>query len=697
MVVALIVLAGGCTRDRPPPPSPAQLRTVHRLIEEIPPPDDGLLDAGRHVFLGSEARPVLSAARTYTAGLICEPSPAPTKHCRARRPPALPPADHAVLMFDESAGMQHTATHHGAATEHGGANRAVDGQPAPGAAAGGAAPPGVEVGPPARPVLLAPGVDTPVGDLTRAQIFTARTYGIPSLASRGATSPAFVVPPSAILRLSYGVEQAAWHVDSAPVYFRVVYEDEHGATQDLFRRILDPARNPLDRRWYDNDVDLSDLEGKTIRLRFLSEPAKSGDTRPSLPVWGDPRILAPTSGPKRPAIVLVSLDTLRAKSMSLYGYARDTTPRTTRLATRGTVFDDAFTPFPSTLGAHMSMLTGLLPATHGVRDATYALADQHLLLAEVLRGAGYATGAFTEDALLDSRRGFRRGFSAYHEDTTIQAGGGDAEATFGRALAWAAGHADEPFFLFVHTYQVHDPYDPPVAYRDLFPSDGVSDAQRRYEQEIRYLDDLLQRLVDGLHRLVPEQDLLLVVTADHGEEFFEHGLPTHLQLFDEVMHVPLLFVWPPRVPAGRRITEPVSLVDVLPTVLQLVGVDVPPGIDGVSLVPLLSATPATLDRTMVLGEYPPLGGESARHLVARSRDAKCIVDDGGARTRCWDLAADPGETTARAPQDDPRFAPVAAAARAYGQRGAAPSPGATPAEPAAESIERKMRALGYVQ
>lgn len=678
---------------------------MHRLVDEVPAPEGALLEARRHVFLAGEARLALAAARPYPAGLVCDPPTGDARPCRARRPGTLLAADHAILGFGRGARSRTKAVVAPATNAEAGVTpeATASGAPSPSpgpsasAASGRAASSARAADAPGGPVLLAPRGETTVGMLTGAQILGAKTYGVPAWSARTATSPSFVVPSGALLRLSFGVEEAAWEIDSAPVYFRVVYEDEHGATQDLFRRILDPSRNPLDRRWYDNDVDLSDLAGRAIRLRFVTEPVQAGDPRPSLPVWGDPRVLAPVAGAQRPAIVLVSLDTLRAKSMSLHGYARDTTPFMTRLATRGTVFDNAFTPFSNTLGAHMSMLTGLLPATHDVRGLDRVLADDRPLLAEVLRRAGFATGAFTEDALLDSRRGFTRGFSAYHEDTTTEAGGGNAETTFGRALAWAAAHADEPFFLFVHTYQVHGPYDPPPAYQDMFSPDGVSRPQRRYEQEIRYADDLLQRLVDGLRRLIPDDDLLLVVTADHGEEFFEHGYDGHQQLFDEVMHVPLLFVWSRHVPAGRRISELVSLVDVAPTILQLAGVDAPPGLDGLSLVPVMSGSAPTLDRAMVLGESPRILNSAARQFVARSRDAKCMIAEGGVASRCYDLGADPGERSARAPGDDARFAPLDTAATAYRARSLASLAGGRAPAPPDESIERKMRALGYVE
>ena len=698
-MLAVAALLAACGRERPAPPPPPQLATVQRFVERgVTPPEDARLTHGERVFVASEARPVLTSAQSWVSGLLCDPAPEGPKSCRAKRPAPLPAAPHAVFTLGGR------STHADIDGDHAATNTPDDAD---------------ESGD-ARSVLLAPGAETPVGQLTPLQTLISRTYAIPALDERTLVTEPFTVPPGALLRLSIGVEESVWRVDSAPVFFRVVMIEENGAEQDLYRRILDPARNTADRRWYDNDVDMTDLAGRKLRLKFVTEPAQKGDTRPSLPLWGDPRLIAPHGGAARPSIVLVSLDTMRAKSTSLHGYALDTTPNLVALAARGTAFENAFTTFSNTLPSHMSMLTGLLPATHAVVATETVLGDEHVLLAETLRGAGYATAAFTEDALLDARRGFWRGFSAYYENTAIGAGAGDAEHTFGRAVEWAGRHADEPFFLFVHTYQVHFPYEPPAAYQSLFatPGDTRGGSLRAYEQEIRYADDVLQRLVDGLRRVVPDERLLLVVTADHGEEFGEHGLLTHNQLFDEVMHVPLVFLWPGRVAAGRRVSDLVSLIDIAPTLLQLAGVPAPPGLEGLSLVPLLTGAGGTLPRDTVLGEYPPTSDVQERHFVARSRDAKCIVTPGGASDACWDLRADPGEKSPRPPRETEALAKLHEAARAYaarsmaarprfasGMRGHAPGAGdaSAPAAgqpapaPANEAVEQKMRALGYVQ
>ena len=695
-LAALLAGVAACSRERPAPPAPPQLSTVQRFVEQAgQPPKDPRLTRGAHVFLAGDARIVMTSARPFPPGLLCDSGSAPTAPCRAKRPASMPHAPHALF----TRGGRAAVKHEGADTD---AAPSPDGD-----------------GP--QSVLLPPGVETPVGRLGAIQAMVAQSYAMPALEERSMVTQPFVVPPGALLRLSIGVEEPAWWVDSAPVLFRVVLEGEAGERQDLYRRILDPARNPADRRWYDNDVDLTDLAGRKLRLHFVTEPAQAGDTRPSLPLWGDPRLIAPQGGGKRPSVVLVSLDTLRARSTSLHGYALDTTPNLVALAARGTTFDHAFTTYSNTLPSHMSMLTGLLPGTHGVRNPPDTLGRDRLLLAQILRRAGFATAAFTEDALLDSRRGFSRGFSAYYENTAIGAGAGDAAHTFGRAVEWAGRHADEPFFLFVHTYQVHFPYEPPPAYQGLFVAgEGAppGGSQRAYEQEVRYADDLLQRLVDGLRSVVPDDELLLVVTSDHGEEFLEHGMMTHNQLFDEVMHIPLVMVWPGHVAAGRRVADPVSLIDVTPTVLQLAGVPVPPGLDGLSLVPLLAPQQGTLARDVVLAEYPKTSAVPEQHFVARSRDAKCIVTPSGVADACFDLRADPGELAPQPPDESAAFARLRDAARAYAApRGAAQKKGAGAASPQPtagahaadtdadepappppdEDIERKMRALGYVE
>jgi len=703
LVVSVLVTAGCGRGPAPDAPQAPKLTMVRRLIDpgQIA-GEDPRLERGSHVFLASQARPVLSSGRAFKPEFDCEPAAADkprARRCSALVPATMPAAPLAIL--ERKSGLPTK----------------------------GKLPLATPIGDPSKSVVLAgDGAPVDVGKLTAMEMLLAHTYPVPALADRTLETEPFTVPSEALLRLSIGVEEPAWWIDSAPLSFRLIVVDEAGNTQDLFRRVLDPARRPADRRWFDSDVDLSDLAGSKIRLRFVTDPAEKGDTRPSLPLWGDPRLLAPAAPPARPSIVLISLDTLRAKSMSTYGYALDTSPKISALAARGALFEHAFTTFSNTLPSHMSMLTGLYPGTHAVMDTFSVLGPEHATLAEVLRRAGFATAAFTEDALLDSRRGFRRGFSTYYENTSIEDGLGDAEGTFGRALEWAGRNADERFFLFVHTYEVHSPYDPPAAYQILFPAtegQDVSVSRRAYEQEIRYLDDVLQRFVDGLRKVVPDDELLLIVTADHGEEFTEHGMVSHNQLYEEVMHIPLVMVWSGRIPAGLRIATPVSLVDIAPTVLALAEVAEATPIDGLSLVPLLSEAPAALAREAVFGEFPATWATAERHFVARSADAKCILTASGNGDFCLDLVRDPKEVERRATQDTIAFSRLHGLADAYRTRSlrarvhiedvrqqgkvgsgpaTIPTPNAAPAQAAdappdhdLDPVERKLRALGYVE
>jgi len=713
------LLLDGCARPEAPP-EPPQLRTVRHMVDGgLPPTTDPRLVRGAHVFLGSDSRAVVTSASAFPPTVRCEPGERGARTpCETTAPHGVPAAPSMLLVrrprFSAAPAPDAAAPSPGTGGEHGPVAGAASPAPASSAAAAWEA------------LVLRDGEPIALGDLDRVDLMMARTLAVPALNDRTLVTDAFQVPPDSVLRLSIGVEPPAWFVDSAPVAFRVEMRDATGETQDLFRRVLDPARRPQDRRWFDADVDLSYLAGRTVRLALVTEPAQQDDARPSLPLWGDPRLLAPAPD-RRPSIVLVSLDTMRARSMSTYGYALETTPHTSALAAQGAVFENAFTTYSNTLASHMSMLTGLYPATHDVIALGNVLAARHPTLAELLRGDGYATAAFTEDAMLDARLGFPRGFSTYDENTEVASGAGDAAGTFGRALEWAGRHADESFFLFAHTYQVHWPYEPPDAYRDLFSGPDAPHAnprRRAYEQEIRYTDDVLQRFVAGLRRVVPDRDLVIVVTSDHGEEFSEHGLFTHHQLFDEVMHVPLIMVAAGRIPPGIRIATPVSLVDVAPTILALAGATVSARFDGTSLLPLLTGKATTFERPAVFAEYPASAVAPEHHFVARTADAKCLVGASDSREQCFDLRDDPGETRPRSPTDNAALGLARDQADAYRERAlarrsgrdrrvrptpapaasgglaatAAPSPTPTTAhDRAVDPVERKLRALGYVE
>lgn len=512
------------------------------------------------------------------------------------------------------------------------------------------------------------------------------------------------IPKGSELRFAIGVEEPAWHVNSAPVDFivRAYVGDGKSAPVEIFRTTLDPARREEDRGWQEFNVPLKEIAGEPARLRFETLPARYRDRRPQLPVWGDPTIVAPASGASsRPYVVLVSLDTLRARSLSALGNELETSPFFDQLATQGTLFEKAFTTYSNTLGSHMSMLTGLWPRTHQVLMKN-RLSSRHRTLAERLRKAGFETAAFTENALLNGGQGFRRGFGTYTENKEVMAGGGAARATFDQAIEWARSHRDSPFFLFVHTYQVHAPYRPAEPYASLY-DDGAhrNDDLRRYEQEIRYLDDELRRLVGELDTIVGAENLLLVITADHGEEFGEHGFRLHTQLFDEVMHVPLLFRYPEHVPAGLRIDTPVSLVDITPTILELAGAEHFRTRDGVSLIPLFRENPSSV-REVVFGEEAASGMNGLQQrFVGRSATHKCMVREKEEQGICWDLGEDPEEQKRLAPDSTDATRALHDALLAYRESGEPPDPEEAEVEVVTKEIDpkrsEKLRALGYVE
>jgi len=394
-------------------------------------------------------------------------------------------------------------------------------------------------------------------------------------------TPPFDVPRDAPARIEFGfaVEEGGWSEGFPPVHFRALALPEDGAERLIFERRLDPADDPRDRRWHDASVGLAELAGQRVRFRFEAEalgdlPGVLYDR--SFPVVSNPELVVGNArAGERPNILLVSLDTLRAKSLGLYGHVRDTMPAMERrVAARGAFVRAAVTPVPYTPPSHMTMLTGLEPCAHGVMNRHGTLAADRVTLAELLRHAGYRTAAFTEDAYVVAGAGFARGFDRYTEFRSEEsASPGFAAETLGAAEEWLRGRAHEPFFLFVHTYQVHAPFVPPRSYRDLFPEDVERGQPPEY--------DTLER--EGL-----AESTIVVITSDHGESFSEHTMSGHgFTLYDDELLVPMLIRAPGIVPEGLALETQVGLVDLTPTLLDLVGLDVPAMMQGRSFAPLL--------------------------------------------------------------------------------------------------------------
>lgn len=292
----------------------------------------------------------------------------------------------------------------------------------------------------------------------------------------------------------------------------------------------------------------------------------------------------PAEASIRPSVVIVTLDTTRADHLGCYGGARASTPRIDALARSGMRFEQALSPVPLTLPAHVSLLTGLVPRHHGVRDnAGFRLDPSIHLLTERLGAAGYGTAAFISAAVLDRDGGLARGFATYDDSVRVgdrrafdyqeRAASQTVEAVLTRLDA-----LKPPFFLWVHFYDPHAPYVPPEPFASRFKD-------RPYDGEIAFMDAQLGRMLDALKR--KGTTVYIVVAGDHGESLGEHGEEQHgIFVYQATQHVPLIITGP-GIPPGTTAASNVGLVDVAPTLLDLLKLAPLPNTDGRSLVPLL--------------------------------------------------------------------------------------------------------------
>jgi arylsulfatase A-like enzyme/Tfp pilus assembly protein PilF len=298
------------------------------------------------------------------------------------------------------------------------------------------------------------------------------------------------------------------------------------------------------------------------------------------------------ANPAPPNIILITLDTTRADRMGFLGSKRGLTPNLDLLARQSVVFTRAYAQAPLTPVSHATILTGTYPQFHQVNDFRVPLAKDLPYAPDILQAHGYHTAAFVGSIVLQPPTyapGFDRGFDSYDANFhyagprekhyhTVERRGGEVVA---HALAWLNKHPQGPFFLWVHLYDPHDPYDPPEPYKTRY-------AKELYDGEIAYMDSALGKLFGGLKARGLYDGAVVAVMADHGESLGAHGEDTHgVFLYDETIRVPLV-IRLPRV-SSKRVESRVELVDVLPTLLQAVGVDVPAEVQGQSLLGIMKA------------------------------------------------------------------------------------------------------------
>ncbi len=347
-------------------------------------------------------------------------------------------------------------------------------------------------------------------------------------------------------------------------------------------------------------------------------------------------------------VVVITLDTLRYDRLGSSGRSPSITPALDALAERSAVFEHTWTTAPLTVPSHASLFTGLLPPQHGLRtnEPIGRLPTEAITVAEAFRDAGFETAAFVSASVLSGERtGLDAGFDLYDDVPQPAAGELHArervgEETVALALDWLRARGDGEAFVWVHLFDPHAPYDAPPPF-GAGPEHAADETG--YDAEVRYTDDCVGRLLDGLAALGRE-NALIVVTADHGESLGEHGERTHGFLLGEAtLHVPLLISAPEQVAPGRR-DESASLIDVAPTVVGLAGLPVPRGMGGV---PLL-ARKAKKDRPAYAESLYGWRTYGWAQAFAWRRGTRKWMTRGSVVT-FTDLAADAGETAATTP------------------------------------------------
>ena len=386
-----------------------------------------------------------------------------------------------------------------------------------------------------------------------------------------------------------------------------------------------------------------------------------------------------------PNVVLISIDTLRPDHLGCYGYERDTSPNIDQLAAAGALFENAISSTSWTLPAHCALFTGLADTVHGCVEMDRRLAESRTTLAERLQAAGYATVGVFSGPALHPVFGLAQGFdkyvdcTSYAELTVKVAGAGqtldggvvesrsNADITSPRVYAevqrWLKENERRPFFMFIHMWDVHFDFIPPPPYdrrfdpdytgsvtgEDFFIDPSINARMPRrdlehiialYDGEIAWTDEHVGKILGEIDALELRESTIVMLLSDHGEEFFEHGRKGHRQtLYDEVIRIPLIVRWPGHVPAGRRYSDQARMIDVLPTLLDLLELAVPDDVMGQSLVPLLASGSLSHD-TLAVSELFSVG----RELRAYRRPTRKLIHDLKTKQRqIFDLVADPNE------------------------------------------------------
>lgn len=398
------------------------------------------------------------------------------------------------------------------------------------------------------------------------------------------------VPVKSFLEFTYGIRRDAYLFNQGAgkrqVSFTILIKTKEGREELFSKSLVLDARKDLEFNY--KKIDLAKFGGKDVTIYFQTR----GDNK-ALACWFNPVIYVPQQETRN--VILISLDTLRADHLSCYGYERETSPNIDLLAKDSALFLNTFASSPWTLPSHVSLMTSLDCINHKVYHGDQKINPEIKTLADFLRSAGYLNVAFTGGGYVSGIFGFNKGFDSYQVRGDVNAPGAVgivAEA----ALNWIEEHKDRNFFLFLHTYQIHTPYSSPAPYNELFldknanlkeadmgklrlnheyrykplPESLRQNIIALYDAEIRYTDEaLIKPLLDLLKNLQLYDNTMILLTSDHGEEFYEHKSWEHNHsLYNETIKVPLIIKFFQSKHAGQRIHKYTRLTDPMPTILD---------------------------------------------------------------------------------------------------------------------------------
>ena len=447
------------------------------------------------------------------------------------------------------------------------------------------------------------------------------------------------------------------------------------------------------------------------------------------------------AGPFMPDIILVSIDSLRPDHLGCYGYPKPTSPTIDRLALTGVRCENVISTTSWTLPAHAALFTGLYDSAHGLVAAGMRLAEAHDTLAETLVQAGYQTAGFFGGPYLHPAFGLGQGFQAYESCMTILPdnveekqirreakvplnvwGSCLADVTGPRTLEkfsrWLEKADKRPMFVFLHLWDVHFDYIPPQKYIELFDPDyegnlvvtnymrnpaiaqgmtirDLEHVRALYDGEIRFTDDILGEMLAALERKGRDRQSLIVVTADHGEEFFDHGGKGHARtLYDEVIKVPLIWSWTGKLPKGTSVTDQVRIIDIMPTILGLVNVDLESEVQGRDISPLLRGD--TLDSQTAFSELHLPNRKALALRTSQLKVHKLLKPSG---QLFFNLEEDPGEHKPLEHDTDEckkLLGQLQRTTRESLNLYAARTKGATEEAQVTEKLLQRLQSLGYV-